>query len=199
MLFTETKLHGAWVLDLELRQDTRGSFARTFCRKEFANRGIEFAAVQANIATTRREGTVRGLHYQVAPAAEMKLIRCTRGAVFDVIVDLRPGSPTYLQHLGVELTVENRRQLLAPAGFAHGYQTVAADTEVTYLVSEFYTPECERGVRYDDPALGIRWPLPAIEISAKDLSWPALPCRRPLPDGTPPQFTGNCALPVLPT
>lgn len=178
MRFTETNVKGAWLLDLELHQDARGSFARTYCCNEFSKHGLAFAVVQANVASTCREGTVRGLHYQVAPAEEVKLIRCIRGAIFDVVVDLRPGSPTHLQHLAVELTAENHRELLVPAGCAHGYQTLMVDTEVTYLVSQFYTPACERGVRYDDPALGIRWPLPVKEISSKDLSWPLL-CSTP--------------------
>ncbi len=172
MLFTQTKLAGAWVIDLELRQDARGFFARSFCQKEFAAHGIEFSAAQANVALSNRKGTVRGLHYQAPPAAEIKLVRCTAGAIFDVIVDVRPDSPACGQHVGVELSAENRRSLLAPAGFAHGYQTLTDNAEVTYLVNQFYTPSCERGLRYDDAAFGIQWPLPVSEISAKDLSWP---------------------------
>jgi dTDP-4-dehydrorhamnose 3,5-epimerase len=175
VIFTETKLKGAWLIDVEPRQDARGFFARSFCQTELAAHGLEFHVVQANVAMTLREGTVRGLHYQVPPAAEVKLMRCTRGAIYDVIVDLRSDSPTCRQHFGVELSAENRRSLLVPGGFAHGYQTLTDDAEVTYLVTEFYSPECERGLRYDDPALGIRWPLPVKEISSKDLSWPLLP------------------------
>jgi dTDP-4-dehydrorhamnose 3,5-epimerase len=174
MNFTPTKLEGAFLLDLEPREDPRGFFARAYCVKELEAHGLALNIVQANVAFTRRKGTVRGLHYQVPPAAETKLMRCTRGAIFDLIVDLRPGSPTYLQHAGVELTAENRRSFLIPAGFAHGYQSLSDDAEVTYLVSEFYRPECERGLRYDDPALAIRWPLPVAMISDKDTSWPTL-------------------------
>jgi dTDP-4-dehydrorhamnose 3,5-epimerase len=183
MLFTETRLKGAWLLDLELRQDSRGFFARTFCRNEFAAHGVDFAGAQANIALSYRKGTIRGLHYQAAPAAETKLIRCTAGAIFDVIVDLRPESPTYLQYTGAELTAQNRRSLLAPAGFAHGYQTLTDDAEVSYLVDQFYAPACERGVRFNDAALGIAWPLPVSEVSAKDLAWPNLPESSARPGG----------------
>lgn len=128
--------------------------------------------VQCNLSFNHRAGTLRGMHYQAPPATETKLVRCVRGAIFDVIVDLRPNSPTFLQHVGVELTAENRRALYVPELFAHGYQTLTDDTEVLYMVGEFYTPGAERGLRYDDPALGIAWPLPVSAISEKDLAWP---------------------------
>lgn len=174
MIFTPTPLAGAFVLDLERREDERGFFARAFCGREFAAHGLTLPVVQANVALTRRPGTVRGLHYQAPPAAEAKLVRCTHGAVFDVIVDLRPESPTRLEHFAVELSASNRRAVFVPPMFAHGYQALTADAEVTYLVSEFFTPESEGGVRHDDPALGIRWPLPVTSLSAKDASWPLL-------------------------
>ena len=174
MKFTSTELEGAFILEPELREDARGFFARSFCVKEFAAHGLSLNVLQCNIAFTHRKGTIRGLHYQVSPAAETKLMRCTRGGVYDVIVDLRPESPTYLGHIGVELTAENRRALLVPALFAHGYQTLTDDSEMTYLVNELYNPSCERGVRYDDPALAIRWPVPLTVISDKDAHWPLL-------------------------
>jgi dTDP-4-dehydrorhamnose 3,5-epimerase len=175
MRFRETDLTGVWLVELELRRDVRGFFARTFCSKELNAHGVEFAVVQANIALTYQRGTVRGLHYQVAPAAEAKFVRCTRGAVYDVAVDVRPGSATERKYIAVELTAENRRTLFVPPGFAHGYQTLQDETEVSYLVNECYTPDCERGLRYNDPALGIEWPLPPVDLSPKDLAWPLLP------------------------
>jgi dTDP-4-dehydrorhamnose 3,5-epimerase len=174
MIFSPTQLPGAFVLDVERREDARGFFARSFCTRELQAHGLTLPVVQGNVAFTRRRGTVRGLHYQAPPAAETKLVRCTQGAVLDVIVDLRPDSPTWLQHLSVELTARNQRALFVPPLFAHGYQTLTDDVEVTYLVSEFFTPETERGARYDDPALGIRWPLPVAAISEKDAAWPLL-------------------------
>ena len=171
MIFTETRLAGAFIIDLEPRRDDRGFFARTFCREEFLSRGLDPAIVQGNIAGNHRRGIVRGLHFQYPPAAETKLVRCTRGAVLDVIVDLRPESPTYLQHVAVELTADNHRSLYAPRRFAHGYQTLEDNTEVAYNVGHIYTPEQEGGLRYDDPRLGIAWPLPASDISDKDRSW----------------------------
>jgi dTDP-4-dehydrorhamnose 3,5-epimerase len=172
MIFVATRLPGAFIIDLERREDTRGFFARAFCARELEAHGLALPIVQANVAFSNRRGTIRGLHYQAAPAVETKLVRCTQGAVLDVIVDLRPDSPTWLQHLSVELTAANRRGLLVPPLFAHGYQTLTDDAEVTYLVSEYFTPESERGVRYDDPAIGIRWPLPVAAISEKDAAWP---------------------------
>lgn len=173
MRFTETKLKGAFVLDLELREDSRGFFARSFCQKEFEAHGLKPIVAQCNLSFNHKKGTMRGMHYQIPPAAETKLVRCTRGAVYDVIVDLRPESPTYLQHIGVELTADNRRQLYVPEMFAHGYLTLTEHAEVAYQVGEFYTPGYERGIRFDDPALKIEWPVPIEVISDKDASWPA--------------------------
>jgi dTDP-4-dehydrorhamnose 3,5-epimerase len=173
MRFTPAPLDGAWIIDVERREDPRGWFARTFCRREFEAHGLEPVIAQANISWSARKGTLRGMHYQVPPAAETKLVRCTRGALWDVIVDLRPDSPTFLRHFGVELTAENGRQLYVPELFAHGFLTLADDTEVAYQVGEFYTPGAERGIRHDDPALGIEWPAPVAVISEKDAAWPA--------------------------
>ena len=173
MRFTPTRLSGAFILDPERREDERGHFARTFCRREFAAHGLRPDIAQANTAWNARKGTLRGMHYQVAPAAETKLVRCTRGALWDVIVDLRPDSPTFLEHVGVELSAANGRQLFVPELFAHGYITLADDTEAAYQVGEFYAPDAERGIRYDDPALGIDWPVPVEVISDKDAAWPA--------------------------
>ncbi len=174
MRFTETPLAGAWVLDLERHHDERGFFARAFCVNEFTDRGMEPVVAQTNVSFSARAGTLRGMHYQLPPAAETKLVRCTAGALYDVIVDLRPDSPTYRQHFGVELTAANHRMLYVPAMFAHGFVTLADDTEATYQVSEFFTPGAERGLRHDDPALGIAWPRAVTVISDKDRSWPLL-------------------------
>ena len=172
MIFSETKLKGAWILDLQRREDVRGFFARTFCVKELEAHGLKTAVAQCNVSFNFKKGTVRGMHYQLPPAAETKLIRCTAGAICDVIIDLRPDSPTYLQHVAVELTAENRRALFVPEMFAHGYQTLTDNAEVTYMAGEFYSPQHERGLRPDDPAFGIAWPLPFVEISPKDAAWP---------------------------
>ena len=174
MKFTETKLPGAFIIDLELRSDDRGFFSRSFCQKEFAAHGLKTTIAQANISFNYRKGTVRGLHFQFPPAAETKFVRCSRGAIVDVIVDLRPESPTYLQHVAVELTAENRRGLFVPERFAHGYQVLEDDTETMYQVGEFYTPSAESGLRFSDPRLGISWPLPATDMSDKDARWPLL-------------------------
>jgi dTDP-4-dehydrorhamnose 3,5-epimerase len=171
---TTTHLSGVAVIDLERKEDDRGFFARTFDRKEFADAGLEPLVEQCNLSFNHRAGTLRGMHFQVAPATEAKLVRCTAGAVLDVIVDVREGSPTYLQHVAVELSAENRRALYVPPMFAHGYQTLTDGAEVTYQVSEAYTPGTERGLRHDDPALGLSWPLPITTISAKDAAWPLL-------------------------
>jgi dTDP-4-dehydrorhamnose 3,5-epimerase len=173
MIFTETRLPGAYVIEPQLLQDERGFFARSWCQREFESHGLTSRVVQANISYNKRKGTLRGMHYQLAPHAEAKLVRCTRGAILDVIADLRPDSETAGQWIAVELTADNRRMLYVPEGFAHGFQTLVDDTEVTYQVTEFYTPGAERGVRYDDPALGISWPLEVTVISEKDRSWPA--------------------------
>ena len=174
MKFIETKLKGAFIIDLEFKQDHRGFFARTFCGREFDAYDIKSKVAQCNLSFNYKKGTLRGMHYQIPPATETKLIRCTQGAIYDVIIDMRPSSRTYLQHIGVELTAENRRALYVPEMFAHGYQALADNTEVIYQVSEFYTPNRERGLRYDDPSFGIKWPLPVSEISEKDTNWSLL-------------------------
>lgn len=173
MIFEETELPGAFVIDIERREDERGFFARTFCVNEFAEHGLKTGLVQANASWNPRQGTLRGMHFQRAPHAEVKVVRATRGAIRDVIVDLRPDSPTFKRWIGVDLTEENRRALYVPEGFAHGFQTLVPDCEVHYLVTELYTPSAEGGVRWDDPAFGIEWPDPANAfLSAKDASWP---------------------------
>jgi dTDP-4-dehydrorhamnose 3,5-epimerase len=172
VVFTETALSGAFVIDLERREDERGFFARAFCQHEFAEHGLQPVIAQANIGFNRLRGCVRGMHFQYPPAAETKVVRCTRGAVLDVIVDLRPESATFLQHVSVELSAENHRAIYIPERFAHGYQTLANDTETSYQVGEFYTPGAEGGLRHDDPALELSWPLPVSVISEKDAAWP---------------------------
>jgi dTDP-4-dehydrorhamnose 3,5-epimerase len=174
VIFTETKLPGAFIVDLEPRGDDRGFFARAFCQREFEAHGLKPVIAQANISFNRRKGTVRGLHFQLPPHAETKFVRCSRGAIVDVIVDLRSESPTFLQHVAVELTADNRRGLYVPERFAHGYQVLEDNTETTYQVGEFYTPAAERGLRFDDPHLRIEWPLPVTDISDKDQRWPFL-------------------------
>ena len=171
MIFTETRLQGAFLIDLERREDERGFFARAFCQNEFTAHGLKPIIAQANIGFNRRKGTIRGMHFQFPPAAETKLVRCSRGAILDIIVDLRPESPTYLQHIEVELTADNHRGILVPERFAHGYQALEDNTETTYHVGEFYTPGSEGGLRYDDPGLKLTWPLPVTVISDKDLQW----------------------------
>jgi dTDP-4-dehydrorhamnose 3,5-epimerase len=172
MIFTSTPLAGATLIEPERRQDARGWFARVYCEKEFAERGLPERMVQTNLSLTRRAGTLRGMHYQAAPDAEDKLVRCARGAIWDAIVDLRPESPTYCHWWGVELSEDNGRMLLVPKGFAHGFVSLSDDAAVTYQVSAFYTPASERGVRFDDPAFGIEWPRPILDLSDKDRQWP---------------------------
>jgi dTDP-4-dehydrorhamnose 3,5-epimerase len=174
VIFTETRLTGAFIIDLEPRGDERGFFARAFCQREFEAHGLKTTIAQANISFNYRKGTVRGLHFQHPPHAETKFVRCSRGAILDVIVDLRPESPTYLQHVVVELTADTRRGLYVPERFAHGYQVLEDNTETTYVVGELYTPAAESGLRYNDPRLGVEWPLPVTDISDKDLRWPLL-------------------------
>jgi dTDP-4-dehydrorhamnose 3,5-epimerase len=168
MIFTETKLKGAFVIDLERRTDERGFFARAFCQNEFRAHRLKPVIAQANIAKNQRKGTLRGMHFQYPPAAETKLVRCTRGAILDIIVDLRPESPTYLQHIEVELNEDNMTALYVPERFAHGYQALRDETDTNYQFGEFYTPEAEGGLRYDEPRLGLNWPLPVTVVSAKD-------------------------------
>lgn len=174
MRFTETPLRGAFVIDLEPRADERGFFSRTFDVHEFDAHGLRSFVAQSNLSYNHRAGTLRGMHYQLPPAAETKLVRCTRGAIYDVILDLREDSPTHMQHFGVELSADNRTALYVPELFAHGYLTLTPEAEVEYQVSEFYTPGQERGMRHDDPALGIEWPIPVEVISEKDAAWPPL-------------------------
>jgi len=171
VIFNETPIPGAYLIELEELRDERGWFARSFDIDEFERRGLEAAVVQSNVSYNESAGTVRGMHYQVAPATEAKLIRCIRGAIYDAVVDMRPESPSYGSHIGVELTAENRRALYVPEMCAVGYQTLTDGAEVLYQLSGFYAPECERGVRYDDPAFGISWPLPVTVLSQKDASW----------------------------
>jgi dTDP-4-dehydrorhamnose 3,5-epimerase len=174
VIFTETALSAAFIIDLEPREDNRGFFARAFCQNEFTEHGLKPVIAQANLAFNKRKGTLRGMHFQFPPAAETKLVRCTRGAILDIIVDLRPESPTYLQHISVELTADNHRALYVPERFAHGYQVLEDITETSYQVGEFYAPETEGGLRYDDPRLGLTWPLPVTEITEKDRVFPLL-------------------------
>ena len=175
MLFTETKLKGSYIIELEKREDQRGFFARAWCQKEFADHGLNANLVQASISHNARRGTLRGMHYQAPPYEETKLVRCTAGSIYDVLLDLRPASATYRQWLGVELSASNYRSVYISAGFAHGFLTLADDSEVTYQVSQFYYPESARGVRYNDPAFGIEWPMKPVVISEKDKSWPSYP------------------------
>ena len=178
MIFTKTKLSGAAIIDVERREDARGYFGRTYCEREFGTNGLPTRMVQTNISLTRQAGTLRGMHYQLAPHAEDKLVRCVQGGIWDAIVDIRPGSPTYCDWIGIELSEANGRMLLVPKGFAHGFVTLTNDAAVTYQVSEFYTPEAERGARHDDPAFGVEWPVPVLDMSDKDRSWPAFACER---------------------
>ena len=171
MVFTETPLPGAFVIELEKRMDERGFFARTFCVDEFKTHGLNPNLVQCSAAFNLRRGTLRGFHWQAPPKAEDKVVRVTRGAIHDVIVDLRPNSRTYLRHVAVELTADNGRMLYIPKGFAHGLQTLADSTEVFYQMSEFFAPECSRGARWNDPAFGVEWPLPNPIMNERDRNW----------------------------
>jgi len=174
VIFTETELPGAFIIDLERREDDRGYFARAFCQNEFEDHGLKPVIAQANVAFNRVAGTLRGMHFQFPPAAETKVVRCTRGAIVDIIVDLRPESPTYLEHVAVQLDEENARSLYVPERFAHGYQTLVDGTETSYFVGEFYTPDAEGGLAPDDPRLGLEWPLPVTVMSEKDTQWARL-------------------------
>ena len=174
MNFKETQLKDVYFVELDRIEDERGFFARSWCAREFEEHGLNPNLVQCNVSYNKKKGTLRGMHYQAAPHEEAKLVRCTAGALYDVVIDLRPDSPTFKQWFGVEMTAENRRALYVPEGFAHGFQTREDDTEVLYQMSEFYHPENARGVRYDDPAFGIKWPSSNITISPKDKSFPLL-------------------------
>jgi dTDP-4-dehydrorhamnose 3,5-epimerase len=175
MIFTELKLKGAFIIEIESREDERGFFARSWCEDEFKKHGLNPRLVQCNISFNKKRGTLRGMHYQVAPFAEAKVVRCTMGSIYDVIIDLRPDSPTFKQWVSVELTAENRRALYVPEDFAHGFQALSDNTEVFYQMSEFYHPECARGIRWNDPAFGIEWfSVPCI-ISRQDNEYADFP------------------------
>lgn len=173
MIFTETPLAGAFLIDLEPQADDRGFFARTFCRREFEAHGLNPEVAQCNTSFNCKAGTLRGMHYHRSLASEAKLVRCVRGAIHDVIVDLRPDSATYGRHFAANLTDGNRRALFVPESFAHGFQTLEDDSEIEYQMSEFHQPKSGAGFRYDDATLALVWPLPVTSISAQDLSWPA--------------------------
>jgi len=172
MIFIETSLKGACLVGLKKIEDERGYFGRAWCGEEFKQHGLNPGMVQLNTGFSHRQGTVRGMHYQIAPHAEAKFIRCTRGAIYDVIIDLRKGSATFGKWHGVELSADNGLMLYAPEGFAHGYQTLQDDTEMYYMTSAPYAPAAARGVRHDDPKFGVRWPVPVTVISAADRGWP---------------------------
>jgi dTDP-4-dehydrorhamnose 3,5-epimerase len=174
MIFTETELAGAWTIDVEPIEDDRGFFARWYCRNEMVEHGLTPVEAQGNLSYNLLKGTVRGMHLQRPPAAEVKLVRCVQGSILDVIVDCRPDSPTRWRSVGVELSATNRRALYVPEGFAHGYQTLSDRAEVMYLVSELYAPGHETGLRFSDPDLGLEWPLAVTNVSDKDSSWPLL-------------------------
>jgi len=172
MIFTETVLKDVLVIDIEPIKDIRGLFARTWCQREFEAKGLAVTWVQSSISVNSRRGTLRGMHYQVAPNEEVKLVRCTTGAIYDVIVDLRPSSPTYCQHVGITLSADNRRAVYIPKQFAHGFLTLQDNSEVSYHMSEFYAPESARGFRWDDPAFNINWPEAIKVMSERDRTWP---------------------------
>jgi dTDP-4-dehydrorhamnose 3,5-epimerase len=171
MIFRQTKLAGAYLIEPEPIHDERGQFARVWCEREFGSKGLSTKLAQMSVSFSSRCGTLRGLHYQVAPHAEVKLVRCTRGSIYDVIVDLRPNSSSYLQWFGVELSWDRRNMVYAPEGFAHGFQTLEDDTEVSYQISQPYAPASARGLRFSDPILGITWPLIVSAISERDANW----------------------------
>jgi len=174
LIFSETALSGAYIIEPEKINDLRGSFARVWCRRELEQHGLKGDLAQSNIGFSYRKGTLRGLHFQRVPHAEVKIVRCTRGSMFDVIVDLRTESPTYKRWFGAELNDENRRMIYVPEGFAQGYMTLADNTEMNYHTSEFYSADAASGVRYDDPVIGIRWPLAVTVISEQDRNWPLI-------------------------
>jgi dTDP-4-dehydrorhamnose 3,5-epimerase len=172
MIFIDTVLAGAFIVEPERLADERGFFARTWCKREFTARALNPDLVQCNISFNKKKGTLRGMHHQVAPNEEVKLVRCTAGAIYDVIIDLRPASATFKEWLAVELTAENRKMLYIPEGFSHGFMTLQDDTEVFYQMSRFYAPECANGVRWNDPLFGIKWPNEVTVISDKDRNYP---------------------------
>jgi len=172
VIFTETNLEGAYIIDIKEIADDRGFFARGWCEDEFKQHGLNPRVAQLNLGFNLKRGTLRGMHFQKAPKAEVKVVRCTQGAVFDVMIDMRPDSPTHGQWVGVELTPDNHRMLYVPEGFAHGYQTLADNSEIYYQTSQFYAPGLAAGVRCDDPAFGIEWPLAVESISDQDRDWP---------------------------
>ena len=172
MIFTETKIKGAYIIDLERMEDERGFFARSFCQEEFSAHGLQTDVAQSNISFNRKKGTLRGMHLQVSPAAEAKLVRCTRGAVHDVIVDLRPEEPTYCEWIAVRMTEDDERALYIPEGIAHGFQALRDGTELFYQMFASYAPPWQRGVRWDDPTFGIEWPIPNPIMSERDRSYP---------------------------
>jgi len=172
MKFIETNLKGAFVVEVDQLTDNRGFFARSWCQKEFEAHGLTSRVVQTNVSFSRSKATLRGMHYQIAPYQESKLVRCTRGVIYDVIIDLRPESPTHKQWVGVELTADNYSMLFVPEDFAHGFITLMDNTEITYQVSQFYTPGSEKGIRFNDPTFNIQWPLGVSVISDKDSNWP---------------------------
>jgi dTDP-4-dehydrorhamnose 3,5-epimerase len=173
MRFHKTPLHDAHLVELERKGDDRGFFARFYCEREFAGQGLATHFVQVNNSLSAKKGTLRGLHYQLSPSAEVKIVRCLKGALWDCIADLRPDSPSYGKWFGAELNDDNRLMIYVPRGFAHAILTLSDDTEALYLVSDFYNPTAERGVRFDDPWLDIDWPIEPLEISAKDRGWPS--------------------------
>ena len=172
MIFTETKLKGTFIIEPERLEDERGFFARTWCKREFAVQELDPKLVQCNISFNKKRGTLRGMHHQAAPHEEVKLVRCTMGAIYDVVIDLRPSSLTFMDWFSVELTAENRKMIYIPEGFSHGFMTLGDNTEVFYQMSEFYAPECARGVRWNDPAFDIAWPEEVTAISEKDKQYP---------------------------
>lgn len=174
MIFSRTDIEGAIIIDLEMKKDDRGFFARTFCREEFIANNLEPMIEQCNVSYNSKKGTIRGMHMQIAPHPEAKFVRCISGAVYDIIVDMRPSSPTRFRYVAVELSAENHRGLYVPPFFAHGYQTLTDGAEVVYQVSGKYVPQAERGIRFSDPALKLPWPFPVSAISDKDMNWPLL-------------------------
>jgi dTDP-4-dehydrorhamnose 3,5-epimerase len=181
MIFTPTRLDGAWLVDIEPRRDDRGFFARSWCRREFAEHGLSAELAQCSISCSARAGTLRGMHFQRPPYDEAKLVRCIAGAIWDVIIDLRPLSPSFRCWQGFELDAAGRRSLYVPQGFAHGFQTLRDDTEIFYQISAFHEPAAASGLRHDDPAFAIAWPLPVTAVSARDLGWPDFPTRQTEP------------------